>query len=111
MLCEPPAQCPSVPPTLQLDQLTGQPRTDDILLYAVPVCAPYQVQTVQASDRPLSSCCAPAICLHVAADCLLLPCRRVPCPHPLLQVMTSYKYKVKIIPGTLKKGKAVRQVG
>ncbi|KAI7842328.1 hypothetical protein COHA_003968 [Chlorella ohadii] len=50
----------------QLDQLTGQPRTDDILLYAVPVCAPYQV-------------------------------------------MTSYKYKVKIIPGTLKKGKAVRQ--
>jgi len=25
--------------------------------------------------------------------------------------MTSYKYKVKIIPGTLKKGKAVRQVG
>lgn len=28
---------------LQLDQLTGQPRADDILLYAVPVCAPYQV--------------------------------------------------------------------
>ncbi|KAL4420985.1 hypothetical protein ABPG77_001304 [Micractinium sp. CCAP 211/92] len=50
----------------QLDQLTGQPRADDILLYAVPVCAPYQV-------------------------------------------MTSYKYKVKVIPGTLKKGKAVRQ--
>ncbi|KAL4425918.1 hypothetical protein ABPG75_009934 [Micractinium tetrahymenae] len=50
----------------QLDQLTGQPRGDDILLYAVPVCAPYQV-------------------------------------------MTSYKFKVKVIPGTLKKGKAVRQ--
>lgn len=38
----------------------------DILLFAVPVCAPYQV-------------------------------------------MTNYKYKVKLIPGTLKKGKAVRQ--
>ncbi|PSC75362.1 nuclear export mediator factor Nemf-like isoform X1 [Micractinium conductrix] len=50
----------------QLDSLTGVPRGEDILLFAVPVCAPYQV-------------------------------------------MTGYKYKVKLIPGTLKKGKAVRQ--
>ena len=25
----------------ELDRLTGQPRADDVLLYAVPVCAPY----------------------------------------------------------------------
>ncbi len=34
-------------------------------------------------------------------------CRRPRACSP--QVMTSYKYKVKVIPGTLKKGKAVRQ--
>ncbi|EFN57403.1 hypothetical protein CHLNCDRAFT_57209 [Chlorella variabilis] len=50
----------------QLDQLTGVPRGEDILLFAVPVCAPYQV-------------------------------------------LASFKFKVKIIPGTLKKGKAARQ--
>ena len=27
----------------QLDGLTGQPRAEDILLFAIPVCAPYQV--------------------------------------------------------------------
>ncbi|GAB4824054.1 hypothetical protein N2152v2_011100 [Parachlorella kessleri] len=46
----------------QLDALTGCPRPEDILLFAVPV-------------------------------------------------MASYKFKVKLIPGSLKKGKAVRQVG
>lgn len=28
----------------QLDALTGCPRAEDILLFAVPVCAPYQVR-------------------------------------------------------------------
>lgn len=45
--------------------LTGQPLPEDILLYAVPVCAPYIA-------------------------------------------LTNYKYKVKLTPGQLKKGKAVK---
>ncbi|KAG2487711.1 hypothetical protein HYH03_013710 [Edaphochlamys debaryana] len=49
-----------------LDALTGVPRTEDVLLYAVPVCGPYAA-------------------------------------------LQSYKYKVKVTPGTLKKGKAARQ--
>jgi hypothetical protein len=44
----------------------GCPRPDDILLFSVPVCGPYNF-------------------------------------------MQSFKYKVKVIPGTLKKGKAARQ--
>lgn len=50
----------------QLDELTGVPREDDVLLHAIPVCAPYRV-------------------------------------------VAGYKYKVKLVPGTLKKGKAFRQ--
>lgn len=50
----------------QLDELTAIPRPEDVLLYAVPVCAPYQV-------------------------------------------VAGYKYRVKLVPGTLKKGKAYRQ--
>ena len=50
----------------QLDELTGVPRPEDVVLYAVPMCAPYQV-------------------------------------------VANYNYKVKLVPGTLKKGKAFRQ--
>ncbi|KAI5101931.1 hypothetical protein C0J45_7283 [Silurus meridionalis] len=48
-----------------LDSLTGQPHPDDVLLFAVPVCAPYTA-------------------------------------------LSSYKHKVKLTPGTQKKGKAAR---
>ncbi|XP_040267599.1 nuclear export mediator factor NEMF-like [Bufo bufo] len=48
-----------------LDSLTGQPDPEDVLLFSVPVCAPYTA-------------------------------------------MTSYKYKVKLTPGTQKKGKAAK---
>nr|XP_043635680.1 nuclear export mediator factor Nemf [Erigeron canadensis] len=50
-----------------VDYLTGSPLPNDILLYAVPVCAPYAA-------------------------------------------LQSYKYRVKIIPGTAKKGKAAKMV-
>lgn len=49
-----------------LDELTGCPRIEDTVLFAVPVCAPYQV-------------------------------------------VSNYKYHVKLIPGAQKKGKAYRQ--
>lgn len=48
-----------------VDYLTGNPLPTDILLYAVPVCGPYNA-------------------------------------------LQSYKYRVKIIPGTTKKGKGTR---
>ncbi|NXG76649.1 NEMF factor, partial [Baryphthengus martii] len=48
-----------------LDSLTGQPHPEDVLLFAVPICAPYTA-------------------------------------------MTGYKYKVKLTPGTQKKGKAAK---
>ncbi|XP_030539979.1 ribosome quality control complex subunit NEMF [Rhodamnia argentea] len=48
-----------------VDYLTGNPLTSDILLYAVPVCGPYNA-------------------------------------------VQSYKYRVKIVPGTAKKGKAAK---
>uniref|UniRef100_H3B9L2 Ribosome quality control complex subunit NEMF n=1 Tax=Latimeria chalumnae TaxID=7897 RepID=H3B9L2_LATCH len=48
-----------------LDSLTGQPHPDDVLLFSIPVCAPYTT-------------------------------------------MTNYKYKVKLTPGTQKKGKAAK---
>ncbi|KAI4903712.1 hypothetical protein NFI96_030768 [Prochilodus magdalenae] len=48
-----------------LDSLTGQPHSDDVLLFAVPVCAPYTA-------------------------------------------LSNYKHKVKLTPGTQKKGKAAR---
>ncbi|KAL0022374.1 hypothetical protein WJX77_005710 [Trebouxia sp. C0004] len=50
----------------QLDSLTGAPRLDDVLLFAVPVCAPYSA-------------------------------------------LQGYKYKLKLTPGTQRKGKAARQ--
>ncbi|XP_062863885.1 ribosome quality control complex subunit NEMF-like [Trichomycterus rosablanca] len=48
-----------------LDSLTGQPHPDDVLMFAVPVCAPYTA-------------------------------------------LSNYKHKVKLTPGTQKKGKAAR---
>ncbi|NXD11736.1 NEMF factor, partial [Nothocercus nigrocapillus] len=48
-----------------LGSLTGQPHPEDLLLFAVPICAPYTA-------------------------------------------MTNYKYKVKLTPGTQKKGKAAK---
>ena len=51
----------------QLDSLTGAPKQDDVLLFAVPVCAPYSA-------------------------------------------LQGYKHKLKLIPGTQRKGKAARQV-
>ncbi|KAL3641867.1 hypothetical protein CASFOL_012682 [Castilleja foliolosa] len=48
-----------------VDYLTGNPLPNDVLLYAVPVCGPYNA-------------------------------------------LQSYKYRVKIIPGTMKKGKAAK---
>lgn len=48
-----------------IDYLTGNPLSDDILLYAVPVCGPYNA-------------------------------------------LQTYKYRVKITPGTAKKGKAAK---
>lgn len=39
-----------------------------------------------------------------------LPVAAPVCCFPSPQVLTTYKYKVKVVPGTLKKGKAVRQV-
>jgi hypothetical protein len=50
----------------ELDSLTGCPRADDVLMYAVPVCGPYAA-------------------------------------------LANFKFKVKLTPGTLKKGKAVKQ--
>ncbi|XP_062202134.1 uncharacterized protein LOC133904677 isoform X2 [Phragmites australis] len=50
---------------IDLDYLTGNPLPSDILLYAVPVCAPYNA-------------------------------------------LQTYKYRVKITPGTAKKGKAAK---
>jgi len=46
-----------------LDSFTGNPKSNDVLLYALPVCAPYTV-------------------------------------------LAKYKYKVKLTPGKMKKGKA-----
>ena len=51
----------------QLDSLTGAPKQDDVLLFAVPVCAPYSA-------------------------------------------LQGYKHKLKLTPGTQRKGKAARQV-
>lgn len=48
-----------------LTSLTGQPHPEDVLLFAVPVCAPYTA-------------------------------------------LSNYKHKVKLTPGTQKKGKAAR---
>eukprot|EP01035_Chromulina_nebulosa_P016824 gene16824-22308_t len=50
----------------ELEKLTGIPLADDVLLYAVPMCAPYSA-------------------------------------------LQNFKYKIKLTPGTLKRGKAAKQ--
>jgi NFACT protein RNA binding domain/NFACT protein C-terminal domain len=52
--------------TTELNKLTGKPCTEDALLYAVPVCAPYQT-------------------------------------------LSQYTFRVKLTPGNLKRGKAVKE--
>mmetsp|Transcript_37063 Transcript_37063/g.45314 ORF Transcript_37063/g.45314 Transcript_37063/m.45314 type:complete len:177 (+) Transcript_37063:495-1025(+) len=52
--------------TAELSKLTGKPLAEDVLLYAVPVCAPYQT-------------------------------------------LSGYKYRVKLTPGSQKRGKASKQ--
>jgi len=52
----------------ELFKLTGNPHPNDILLFAVPVCAPYT------------------------------------------SLLSNYKYRVKLTPGAMKKGKAAHQV-
>ena len=111
------AFCPSMPPPshlLQLDSLTGVPRGEDILLFAVPVCAPYQARAWR-SVRTWGSRCLErrkdGLDATQAGGRTPWPprhCAATPHAAPT-QVMTGYKYKVKLIPGTLKKGKAVRQ--
>ena len=51
----------------EIDKLTGLPRHNDLVLFAVPMCAPYST-------------------------------------------VSQYKYKVKIQPGNLKRGKAVKMM-
>lgn len=51
----------------EIDTLTGKPRPADIMLHALPVCAPYSA-------------------------------------------LQSYKYRVKLSPGSQRKGKAGKQV-
>jgi hypothetical protein len=52
--------------TVEVSKLTGTPVGEDSLLYAVPVCAPYQT-------------------------------------------LSKYKYKIKLTPGNIKRGKASKQ--
>ncbi|EED86484.1 signal peptidase [Thalassiosira pseudonana CCMP1335] len=56
----------AVDDTAELSKLTGKPSPDDVLLCAIPVCAPYQV-------------------------------------------LNQYKYRVKLTPGSVKRGKASKQ--
>jgi len=56
----------AVDDTAELSKFTGLPADEDILLYAIPICAPYSS-------------------------------------------LTKYKYRVKLTPGSLKRGKAVKQ--
>jgi predicted ribosome quality control (RQC) complex YloA/Tae2 family protein len=56
----------AVDDTIELNKLTGKPQLEDTLVYAVPVCAPYQT-------------------------------------------LSQYTYRVKLTPGNMKRGKAVKQ--
>ncbi|PIO70120.1 hypothetical protein TELCIR_08035 [Teladorsagia circumcincta] len=83
-------------------QLTSNPTSEDVLLYAVPMVGPYQVSylpyPLPGASRnipgpcPVTACCLPKLeALPVAAN------------H---EALSSFKYKVKITPGTARKGKA-----
>jgi NFACT protein C-terminal domain len=52
--------------TTELNKLTGKPHTEDALIYALPICAPYQT-------------------------------------------LSQYTYRIKLTPGTVKRGKAAKQ--
>ncbi|GKY92740.1 hypothetical protein MPSEU_000244000 [Mayamaea pseudoterrestris] len=56
----------AVDDTVELSKLTGKPQPEDLLLYAIPVCGPYQT-------------------------------------------LSQYSYKVKLTPGSMKRGKAAKQ--
>jgi predicted ribosome quality control (RQC) complex YloA/Tae2 family protein len=56
----------AVDDTIELSKLSGMPQAEDLVLYAVPVCAPYQT-------------------------------------------LSKYTYRVKLTPGSTKRGKAVKQ--
>jgi hypothetical protein len=56
----------AVDDTTELLKLTGKPQDGDLLLYAIPVCAPYQT-------------------------------------------LSQYAYRIKLTPGTMKRGKAAKQ--
>ena len=56
----------AVDDTAELGKLTGKPTTQDVILHAIPVCAPYSV-------------------------------------------LSQYKYRVKLTPGSVKRGKASKQ--
>ena len=75
---------------------------------------PQLVQVPLLCGQQASCVCGQALppCCHLltGACCSHAMNVAVPPAHHA-QVLTTYKYKVKLIPGTLKKGKAVRQVG
>ena len=56
----------AVDDTAELGKLTGKPTSQDVILHAIPVCAPYSV-------------------------------------------LSQYKYRVKLTPGSVKRGKASKQ--
>merc|ERR1711966_590394 len=56
----------AVDDTAELIKLTGKPTAEDVVLHAIPVCAPYSV-------------------------------------------LSQYKYRVKLTPGSVKRGKASKQ--
>ncbi|KFR05846.1 Nuclear export mediator factor Nemf, partial [Nipponia nippon] len=78
-----------------LDSLTGQPHPEDILLFAVPICAPYTAMTnYKAALSAGRAWRQPALAEG---------------PRLLLTDTVSFeRYKVKLTPGTQKKGKAAK---
>lgn len=70
-----------------LTSLTGQPNPEDVLLFAVPVCAPY---TALSNYKYVH-----------------FPCVTPACGAPLRTVY-FYRHKVKVTPGSQKKGKGKR---
>ncbi len=139
----------------QLDSLTGVPRGDDVLLFALPMCAPYQVclgprlprwaqlrhqistkklglelpQAGVKSAFAVASWQMNSVHCHqrliILRAAVLLPVRggqksptltrhqslNIKNGTVLLQALQGYKYRLKLTPGSQRKGKAARQVG